>query len=861
MVRLKGKVRIEFHHVETGKETQPPVEQENLIFNQTYVNLLGASPVGLFSNGGSPAIIVISSTTTPPSTNNPSITNILASGFIPSGVTSPVWYESVTPNFGEIQNQINAPTSSPRVFQTVGLVNNTSALTATLLSLPCTQNLFEVLTIFYRIEVTNSSGGRLSRRFVRDFGGTIFGRKNCNHFFLSTSFVDPPTQEYIDPITAEFLIGPGGFRGWNSGTIISSHYKYKQSATFQIVQSGLPGATDEYIGLIFNSMLTGVSNTVPTGAGFVGGGNVEATSSAYRISRYNPITINIDPLKPVFQPPFQKIWTHRAGAPLPFFDPNNAAIGSSYPATGGTWTGRWPEIYRFTITSNTGDYRFSRRFHLGFNGNTYSDRTVVCPFRHPSTPAAAGMHGWRTEDNDLLRWSNTQIVQYDQTGVTLLDLTNGNYTSWDVSTTPALNVTALRQCAVDTTNQLIYCACRNTGLWIINVGAGTITQQVATACYGVDVGRNNVAFAIFEGFLRNSTNWTTNLTFTYTGLTDGFWSRALFLKADPDNVNDHLAIIIVSPSTASNRRVVWYQLSTTTSSTGFDSSGVSQWPASLDVSDVGGFWAINGRSLIFGSASTNVINTVPILNTDINHSVWGNVRLYKISFYNNFLICATTLINSSNVAQTSFADFGSVATVLHMQGGIVILGSILRQCFTDNVYPWEEYGWNGSTWELGNSNSKPTHNTNDALIQGLTIRWEPGATSPQFQSGDFFTQGICNGTWKDNGTTIYYENFWYDKAVHFDVALTPTAIPSSPPYELPFPAAANPLFLRIETDSVYELNKFTINGVAVPTIYTNGEAPGPGELTITPTGSGAKATFNSADASKTWAGTYSWIEI
>lgn len=860
-MKLKGKLRIEFHHKDTGEETKPPYEQENLIFDATYLAILGASPSAQFGTITSTTAIVISSTTTPPSAGTPTITNVLATGSIPVGVTSPIWYESITPNFGEIQNQINAPTGSARTFYTVGLRRAAVDLTATLLTVPCTQELFEVLTIFYRVEVSNSDGERLSPRFVRDFGGALFGRKTCRHELLGTSYADVPSQEYIDPRqNLELISNPvSPNRDWTTKTTVNSHYKYKESTTFQIAQSGAPGATDEFIGLIFNSMLTGRSNTTAPSSTFIAGTDNEVTTSAYRISRYNPTTINIDPLKPVFQPPFQKIWTHRAAAPLPFFDVNNAAIGSSYPVIEGIWTGKWPEIYRYIITSNTGNYRFSKRNHLGFSGNTYSDRLVGCPFRNTSTPAALGMHGWNAEDNDLLRWSNTQVVQYDPTGVTLLDLMNGDYTNWDSTTTPALGVTTLRQCAVDTTNGLIYCACRSTGLWIIDVTNGTVTQQVATPCYGVDVGRNNVAWAIFEGFLRRSTNWTTNLTFTYVGLTDSNWSRALFLKADPENVSDRLAIIITSPSTpATNRRVVWYDFATVTTSTGLDSANIRQWAASLDVSDSGSFWAVSGLRLNFGNATTSALATPP--SQSVTHSVWGSVSLYKIAFYNNFLIATTTIVNASNVTQNTFTTLGTTATVLHLQGGIVALTESLRQCFTDNTYIWEEYGWDGSTWVLGNPNSKPTHNTNDATIQGLTIRWEAGATSPQFQSGDFFTQGICYGTWKDNGTTIYYENFWYVKAVHFDVAIAPTSIPASPPYELPFPDASNPLFLRVETDSVYELNKFTIDGVAVPTIYTAGQAPGVGEVTIEAIGSTAKVTFNAADAGKSFAGTYSWIE-
>jgi hypothetical protein len=858
MIKLKGKIRIEFHDI-YGNQTQELVEETNLIFNQTYLDILGVKPNALFRE----AYILISSTSTPPNFNDTAITNILASGSVPGGVISPIWYESVTPNFGEIQNQIAAPATA-RTFYTVGLARpfgiGRKDLTATLLTISCTQNAFEILTIYYRIEVFNSRGERLSPRFTRDFGGAIFGRKECFHGMLGASYCNAPTKIYIDPLQDSGIIDTRfPEQRWGEASIISSHYKYKENRTFKIAQSGIPGDTDEFIGVIFNSLLTGTSNVILPNNTFIAGNYTENTFSAYRISSYKAATINIDPTKPVFQPPFQKIWSHRVNAPLPFFDPNNAAAGTAYPSIAGTWAGKWPELYRYTITfagaMGVSQYRFSKRLHLGFNGNAYSDRTVICPFRNPNTPSSVGMHGWRIEDNDLLRFSDTQIVQYDNTGVTLLDLMDGNHTIWDATTTPILNVTKLRQCAVDTTNKLIYCACRDTGLWIIDVINGT-TAQLPTPCYGVDVGRNNVAFAIFEGFLRNSTNWNTDLTFVYTGLTNNFWSRAFFLKADPSNANDAIAIAIDSPSTpGSSRRVVWYNATTTLATTGYDSANVKQWAASMDVSDTGGFWAIASNKLIFGSAGISAIASPPVQN--LTHSVWGNVNLYKISFYDDSFISGSAIINSSNVSQNAYTSLGTTATVLHLQGGIVVLSNALRQLFTDNIYAWENYGWDGSSWVLNNTNSKPTHTSSDLLIQGLVIQWNAGT----FQLGDFFTQGILNGTWKDNATTVFIENFWYTKAVHFDVALpTGLTVPAIAPYEIVFPAASNPVFLRIETDSVNILNKFTLNGIAVPTIYVNGEMPGAGELTIYPTAPNGKAVFNAADAGKIWAGTYSWIE-
>ncbi len=855
MVKLSGRVRIEFTDLE-GRETRSPVEQSNVIFSSTLLRMLAYDAYSIFNEGGYTAIALIGDSSAP-DPGFPFWTDQIVTGYIAGGVTSPIWYESVTPNFGEIQNRIDAP-STPRTFHSVGLVGYNARLCRTLLTIPCTQNLFEVLNIYYQIQVENISGQRLSSRFTRDFGGRLFAQKYCTHHVLGTSYCDVPAQAYIDiQQNSELITNNFQARQWDSTNIINSHYKYKESVLFQIRQSGISGNQDECVGYIFNSMLTGQSNYIGANEHFVSA-YTEGTNSAYRISKYKSKTVNIDPSKPVFQPPFQKIWTHRAGSSVPFFDVNNAAIGSSYPNTHGDWTGRWPELYKFNITAN-GDmgaatYNFSKRLHLGFNGNAYSDRTVICPFRNPNTPAATGMHGWRYEDNDLLRWSNTQIIQYDQTGVTLLDLTNGAYQNWDATTTPALPVTALRQSAVDPTNNLIYCACRNTGLWIINVATNTISQAVSIACYGVDVGRDNVAFAIFEGSLRKSTSWSTSLTFSYAGLTDGHWNRTYFLKVDPSNANDQMAIVIDSLSNPGNYRlVVWYDASTTVASSGFDHPYVGQWTTSVDVSDTGGFWATFQFKLFFGSANIAYIATVS--TQSVNHSVWGHQNLYKIAFYKDFLIAYGGIVDASNTTQNSYDGFNSAA-ILHMQGGIVVLSNGVRQLFTDNNYCYENYGWDGSKWVLGNSGSKVTHTDSQALIEGLQIAWVRGNNPPYFQSGDFYTQGICNGTWKDNATTIYFENFWYTRPVYFDVAVPDgVTVPASLAYTLP--ATSNPEFYLIETDSINELASFTLNGISVATIYVNGESPGSGEVSVN--GATGVVTFNATNQGQTFAGTYAWI--
>lgn len=826
LVSLKGSALIRVIDSRT-LEVKDERRSGNLIFDATLLSLLNWEPVSLFAS----ARISISTQNTTPQPNNPTLTGIIGTGTVPSGTTSPQYYTVVTPPFGEIRNIINA-VGFPRTFYTVGLTtlssadnqNNlsTTALAYLQLDLPCTQGQFDFLDIYYRIEFLNA-GQKVSQEGVVDFGRECFGTGRFKISDLFNSWAKVPTAIYknLPASSLNQLAQIGPVTGWTTGARIDSHFKWKQ--TLSQVESW-------QVGSIFNLMLTGNSN---------------ANGNAYRWEKY-----------PGKATPIQNGFFQKSGSTKPFFDPTN--FGSS---TGkillseqsvGSWGDRFPEFYRFNIiaggTVGTATYRFSTRKFLGFSGNTYTDVNAPSPFRNTNQPAADGFHGWRVEDNDPQRYSATQIVQYDLSGVTLLNLVNGNYQNWDATTTPALPCSQIRQVA--TNGSRIWVGCRSTGLWEIDPAANTVTQRIGSPCYGVDVGRNNKVWTVVEGGLRNSDAWLTNVAFAFTGISDNNWSRVQFLKADPENASDRIALI--AEIVAGSRRVVWWDAVSTASVAGYQGTDLRSWPANFDVSDTGGFWASNARRHTFGSATTTAIASPPA--QALTHSVYGSDTFFKISFFNGFFIGQTTLVNTANVTQNTYTPLGTSATLLHMDGGITLLSTTMRQVFTDNIYCWQDYGWNGAEWQLGNTNPKTTHLDDQALINGLQVKFTNGANPPHFFATDFFTVGVCHGLLKDSATTFYWQSAWYTKPARFDVPIPDgVTIPSGLIYT--FPAASDGAFLFMETDSP-KLYKFAIAGVPVPTVYTNNENPAPGEVTINSAGF---AKFNAADVGKALTGTYAWV--
>lgn len=546
-MEIKGSVKIRVVDSRT-EEIKQTIKQNNTITNQALVEVLDWGAVGVASDRR----ISISQQTTKPSIFNATVAKIIGTGYIPSGISSPIINTNVTPIFGQIQNRIDF-TGTARTFTTVALTrsgsnnnqNNEShaAMAYLLLDTPCTQGSYDYLDIFYRIQFLNSTGqGFFSNQAMTDFANAFFGiGRNGPYDSVSafdmtplwTSLCSFPLQKYTDfcpdyypSVTLDYS-GNYAATGWSSGYRVDSHFKFKMA-----VNLGL----DSKVGWIFNSMFQGRrwEDTVYTVAKF------QSSPS-----------------------PLQNLFSHSADATVPFFDSLKLANGNGKVLLGGNWQNKWPELYKITITDSgatgTAKYRWSARRHLGFNGNTYSDRSIRCCFRNPNKPAAPGMHGWRDENNDVLRYSPTQVCQYDDTGVTLLDLLDGSYTNWDATTTPALPVTRAQQVAVDPADKKIYVSCRAKGLWVIDAVTNTITNPVTAPCYGVDVGRNGVAFVVTEGALLQSTDWNTPLPFAYAGITDGNWNRVQFLKADPEHPEDRLALVMQVPNSG-NRRIVWWSI-------------------------------------------------------------------------------------------------------------------------------------------------------------------------------------------------------------------------------------------------------------------------------------------------------------
>ncbi|MGB3207434.1 MAG: hypothetical protein WBB28_20810 [Crinalium sp.] len=893
-LQLKGEVEIRVIDATTG-EIKSIQKQSNLIPDETLRHILRDRYYG-YGGHFTPGIfaelrIGISTSTVPPRKDNYLVDAIAAVGFIATGVVSPKIFPAANPPYGQIQNRIlfiGAVRSFRTIFLTAAASNDNyaspqtqQAYAYTLLDLPCTQGVNDILELFYRIQVVLSPGAglNLSSRASSDFLKALFGKSYQGYasqhwqlYFIgntSTSPASPPAANLgykdlfygFNEITSLSGQDSAGWEGRTTPIFFGNYFKTKLGKNF---------SQDFHVGRLFNLLLQGLSDP---------GNSVEA-------GYYAGAALASRAIFPPDRSPAQVKFSHSSDATMPFYDPQKLAFGSGVPNFSGNWSSLYPQMFRISIvaTGNVGTstYKIAVRPTFGYAGNTWNDEFVFTPFRNPMVPAAPGMHGWQivgqTKDytnNSCqdLRYSDTEIVQYDSTGVTKLDIMSGNFSNWDATTVPALPVTDIAQVACVPGGN-IYVACRTAGLF--QISANAVTLLSATPCYAVDVGRNNRVFAFFSDRLSCSDDWTAALDFSSANLPPADYTKINYLKVDPEHLDDQM-LIVHSPVT-NNVKMTWWAMAT-----GIAIAQGTDWgyppdydnirrPRCLDVSDTGSFWAFFGqqgypRKLTYGLAQ--------------HFDFRGGSNEYPpgcgINFIGDKLILRDKLVDITGavVPNSTFNDLhtgGAIKHLLHMGDGIVLDGYRLRYLFagrggTDTT-AWKEYGWDGLDWVLGNAGAKATHADAQALppkFGGLSIAFAEGTTTPSFNAGDYYTQAYCKGVLKSNREPLSIESSFYLKPLLKNQSISgtvpATGVPALIVNASPYGSDAtlkDPAFAAFEADAV-NLHSITIAGYADPaTILRNrNTAPAPNQISAN-FQSGA-LTFNDGDRGKAVTGSYGYV--
>lgn len=414
----------------------------------------------------------------------------------------------------------------------------------------------------------------------------------------------------------------------------------------------------------------------------------------------------------------------------------------------------------------------------------------------------------------VCRINKAKFATADNTGVTLFNIANNDYVNLDAASTPALPVTAVRQVSVDEATGTVWVACADTGLWKITGFGTSVTHITAALngvpsdnCYGVDIGRLGNIWAVFNGGVSVSTDqgtsWTTYNSgtlpaFTLTGITDGNWNSINYMKVDPQHADDRM-VFVRRPDTGvlPTMAYAWWSRGTGTATgvtlaTTVGNQNARASTQGIDVSDTDGMWIMSGAyttaspiyMLTFGSSVNNVVGPAsqtysfcPFFFFEKGPSGETCVGLIEnkasyttvVSLYN----AARTLVTqvSHNAGYYNVLSSNNSGYIVYMGGGAFMthafaastgttvymnhsVGTLMdtQNTFVGNCKQiiWEKYGWNGTAWELNHVGSKPTHATDEPLINGITMRFQNGVSGTSFVQDEYYTFGVCNGILKDN---------------------------------------------------------------------------------------------------------------
>jgi hypothetical protein len=308
--------------------------------------------------------------------------------------------------------------------------------------------------------------------------------------------------------------------------------------------------------------------------------------------------------------PLQNVFGHNDSATVPFYNPLTAqnSLGN-LTLNADNWTDEdmFGQFLKIDIKTNglvgVGEYNFRRQHFFGFDGNSYSPKSVIMPTssaynghvagfkiardlrtEHPNYPPEYeyGMAdpweykgGW----NVLFLWIDELCVIDVRTGLAVYPAFN-NERLFNTETVARFLPTYIKQHYVCTGDDILI-ACKDTGLYIIDPVADTLLVvdsttpglEGTTGCHACCEGFNGRIYGFFGHTTaptiyysdNNGDNWTS------TGMFDSEWTANMDLvwgiQADVNASDGHLAIIHSWDNPTDNYTdsgFSWYNVSTNT---------------------------------------------------------------------------------------------------------------------------------------------------------------------------------------------------------------------------------------------------------------------------------------------------------
>ena len=888
--------------------------------------------------------LMISQQTTTPSKGNEVVTQIVGDADSSASIPNPnIWVdESETlPMYGEIRRRLDFQ-GQPRTFQTVLIGNrnvrnedgypkrydfnsnwSSSARAGTpgytslpaycylLLDSPVTQNSFDIIDIFYRVYFIPANGNGIPRNseLVRNIGRRLFGFTTIQPGSVTSVYTSPCSITNVE----DYNYIP------NTSLDDSSVL-----ATFNPV-SLLNSASYNYSEASINYSTSSTSLTMLTGRLIRSGsfGSLERNQYALTARDF------LDPSRT----PIQTSWAKREGG-TPFFGENDFSIGQGriVPSIPVEWEQQYPDFYRILITKSgeigTAEYRFERQRFVSYARNTW------IPIGAPIFHTGGAPYDFREEFLSNAYGTDQKVrlelvgedtlVFWSEKGITILNVLDSTVIKVLGKDTPVVNpldkldTTDIRQ--VKTKGNLIYIACAETGVWIVDSTkqegeAGYVSHPVSAPAYAITTANHqgfiDVYVVLDNGITFEGSNWATIFTPTCDRINTYGYNSIATMCGNENHPDGQIALLSLI---SGESQIIWWsrELGNGVMVEGEKrtAEGSINWldgtPNSIQCAETADYFAFSyARSDMDG---TRWFAKANFNDTDMTFVGFHNVPVLKPGEIiipgrqgNRFFCYNFANYNSSSTTQLTGSIHGFDETtpsrsaylpdlsasyptrsryrvggvdiggnnqyldrckgfrILHLGRGLYYYGGFLNAPFAEE---WEQYGWDGSQWVEGLETSKVVHDTPEYLIDGIHLAFDDREQANPFFATDFYTLPIAYGALGDNAKTItaslkvLASDFRYQVA--FPTGASTLKVPSVNPYQLAVPGASEGGFTEIViTDESTIL--IALDGVKLPfnQILTDGSTPPSPYFVSVNTNTGV-LTFHPSDINREISGYYSY---
>ena len=699
MINIKGQVEIRVLDAVTLEVLDVKI-QDNVITRKFYNDWANTtSPITTY--------LYISTINVPNTEDWIHVRGCDTTGFLPSGVTSPRFYAAAgaDPAYIQITRRFGAPAATRQIY-TVLLSTDTNTETPftsyrasayVTFSTPCTQTSSQILDVYYRMQASSDT-----TYSYNNYAYSAIQSLNALYSLSGTTVNILPS--WVSPIYSHVSTASNISPTLNGAMI--PNFTWGRS-------TGIAGTATASVNGVYGYRTISWTYTTAQGVGDVIGALSIIPNESYSNDTINRPAFTTTNITAPSGSAIQPIFSH-ANSTLslttanPFLD-TIPSSGTGTLSFSGTWTtGNFPELYKIDIVTGgnvgTATYRFSKRNHVGFCGATYVSNVNGLPGMYTVTNSGAtgifkphcgvnstnqdAAHGFGQR---IEKYDSARIISYDQTGLCRYNCITHVFEYWDSTTTPQLNVTNVRQVAVNPGDGTIWVACANTGIYQISADGTTVTNFTTTNglpsnnCYAIDIGRANAVWAVCNGGIVTSANngvsWTTYNSSTSPAFNSSVlntdWSSVQYIRVDPTHVDDRMAIVRYEGATLNTTtHLIWWSRATgAVVNTTYSLAVITRrFPSTFNVSDTDGLWvminAINSISMLtYGTSTSAFISSVTNM-------------LYSVMFVRNSANTADQilLISSSNrydwatnlMAQGGYTTyFSKVITILDSSLAVV----------------------------------------------------------------------------------------------------------------------------------------------------------------------------------------------